>query len=110
MAPVPELAQAIWFGDLMPQESAEKADTERDTEFDRGAYDVRPDDLATIIYPSGTTGESKGVMLTHGNLAANLNVSTTAFSWNRHDSCISFLPLSHITARHADYALLCHGA
>ncbi len=49
-------------------------------------------------------------MLTHGNLAANLNFSTAAFSWDRRDSAISFLPLSHITARHVDYALFCHGA
>ncbi len=103
---VPETTQAIWFGDLMPAE--EKPD--RDPAFDRRAYDVQPKDLATIIYTSGTTGESKGVMLTHGNLAANLNVSTRAFSWGRADSVISFLPLSHITARHVDYALFCHGA
>ncbi len=108
---VPEMSQAVWFGGLMPSEDAsEKTNLERDADFDRRAYDVQPDDLATIIYTSGTTGESKGVMLTHGNLAANLNVSTMAFSWDKQDACISFLPLSHITARHVDYALFCHGA
>ena len=82
---------------------------ERDSNFDRRAYDVQPEDLATIMYTSGTTGEAKGVMLTHGNIASNLNFSTAAFRWDRRDLCISYLPLSHITARHADYALLCHG-
>jgi long-chain acyl-CoA synthetase len=74
------------------------------------SYAVKPQDLATLIYTSGTTGEPKGVMLTHGNIASNLNYSTRAFSWSSNSSCISFLPLSHITARHLDYALFCYGA
>ena len=49
-------------------------------------------------------------MLTHGNIASNLNYSTPTFAWNTDSSCISFLPLSHITARHLDYALFCKGA
>lgn len=102
-------AQAVWFGDWMP-EGVEDARTDRDLAFDRRAYDVQPEDLATIIYTSGTTGEPKGVMLTHGNLASNLNISTADFSWDRSDLSISFLPLSHITARHVDYALFCYGA
>jgi long-chain acyl-CoA synthetase len=71
---------------------------------------VKPEDLATLIYTSGTTGEPKGVMLTHGNIASNLNHSTRTFDWNPASTCISFLPLSHITARHLDYALFCYGA
>ena len=71
---------------------------------------VKPEDLATLIYTSGTTGEPKGVMLTHGNIASNLNHSTQTFDWNPNSTCISFLPLSHITARHLDYALFCYGA
>jgi long-chain acyl-CoA synthetase len=49
-------------------------------------------------------------MLTHGNIASNLNYSTRTFAWSSDSSCISFLPLSHITARHLDYALFCKGA
>ncbi|MGH9616885.1 MAG: AMP-dependent synthetase/ligase [Acidobacteriaceae bacterium] len=105
----PHITQAVWFGDSMPAEEA-SAIMERDSTFDRRAYDVQPDDLATIMYTSGTTGEAKGVMLSHGNIASNLNLSTAAFHWGRQDICISYLPLSHITARHVDYALLCHGA
>ena len=74
------------------------------------SFDVKPEDLATLIYTSGTTGEPKGVMLTHSNIASNLNYSTRDFKWNVNSSCISFLPLSHITARHLDYALFCYGA
>lgn len=103
----PTVTQAVWFGELMPPNDTSE---ERDANFDRRAYNVQPEDLATIMYTSGTTGESKGVMLTHGNIASNLNFSTAGYSWGRQDSCISFLPLSHITARHVDYALLSHGA
>ncbi len=74
------------------------------------SFAVKPEDLATLIYTSGTTGEPKGVMLTHGNIASNLNYSTRTFTWDPDSSCISFLPLSHITARHLDYALFCYGA
>ena len=44
-------------------------------------------------------------MLTHGNLAANINHSTVGIDFREGDCCISFLPLSHITARHLDAAL-----
>lgn len=79
-------------------------------ELEQSARAVRPDDLATIIYTSGTTGEPKGVMLAHGNIAANLNYSTTLFHWDPSHSGVSFLPLSHITARHLDYAMFLYGA
>ena len=93
---------AVRFSSLMAD--ADRA-TGRDAAFDRLAYDVGPDDLATLIYTSGTTGEPKGVMLTHGNIAANINESLAGFDIKADDSCISFLPLSHITARHLDYAI-----
>ena len=70
---------------------------------------VEPDDLATLIYTSGTTGTPKGVMLTHGNIASNLNVSLNMYEFDKDDLCISFLPLSHVTARHLDYALFYAG-
>jgi long-chain acyl-CoA synthetase len=81
-----------------------------DAAFAAMLCEAKPDDLATIIYTSGTTGESKGVMLTHANIASNLNLSTTPFNFGADDRCISFLPLSHITARHLDYALLFRGS
>lgn len=93
---------AVRFSSLIAD--ADKA-TGRDAAFDREAYAVAPEDLATLIYTSGTTGEPKGVMLTHGNIASNINESLSGFSIAADDSCISFLPLSHITARHLDYAI-----
>jgi long-chain acyl-CoA synthetase len=96
-------ADAVLFSSLLSDADARKG--ERDADFDRRAYDVRPEDLATLIYTSGTTGEPKGVMLTHGNIASNINCSTAEFGFLDTDSCLSFLPLSHVTARHLDYAL-----
>ena len=97
------LPDAVTFSSLVAGADAQGA--ERNPAFDAGARAVRPDDLATLIYTSGTTGEPKGVCLTHGNIASNVNYSTAEFGFNSTDSCISFLPLSHITARHLDYAL-----
>ncbi|GGG76171.1 AMP-dependent synthetase/ligase [Edaphobacter dinghuensis] len=87
-----------------------QAKQQRDAAFDAMVKGARGEDLATIIYTSGTTGEPKGAMLTHGNLASNLNVSTDPFKFSDKDSCISFLPLSHVTARHLDYAMMCNEA
>ena len=75
----------------------------RDASFDAQCSGVRPDDLATLIYTSGTTGDAKGVMLTHGNIAANLSMTTEIYHFNANDIAVSFLPLSHVTARHIDY-------
>lgn len=75
----------------------------RDASFDAQRASVRPDDLATLIYTSGTTGDAKGVMLTHGNIAANLSMTTEIYHFNQSDTAVSFLPLSHVTARHIDY-------
>ncbi len=82
---------------------------EPDFSLEAIAKSIKPDDLATLIYTSGTTGTPKGVMLTHGNIASNLSVSLIPFDVGPGDSCISFLPLSHITARHLDYALYFRG-
>jgi long-chain acyl-CoA synthetase len=84
---------------------ADARNLERDAAFDEAARQIQPRDLATLIYTSGTTGEPKGVLLTHGNIASNVNYSLNEFDLGPTDSCISFLPLSHITARHLDYAL-----
>lgn len=89
---------------------ADAKGTERDPVFDARVRSVEPKDLATLIYTSGTTGEPKGVMLTHGNIAANQNYAVADFSFNATDACISFLPLSHITARALDYVMYACGA
>jgi long-chain acyl-CoA synthetase len=66
---------------------------------------IRPDELATILYTSGTTGFPKGVMLSHKNIMENVQnveeiVSAVA---NASDRCLSFLPLNHIFERMVSY-------
>jgi long-chain acyl-CoA synthetase len=99
---------AISLGSLL--EGADAKGNSRNAAFDELLRRVEPKDLATLIYTSGTTGEPKGVMLTHGNVAANQNATAVGFGFNETDSCISFLPLSHITARALDYVMYNHGA
>lgn len=84
--------------------------SDRDPIFDALVTSVRPEDLATLIYTSGTTGEPKGVALTHGNIAANQNFAPQDFHFDISDACISFLPLSHVTARALDYVMYNSGA
>jgi long-chain acyl-CoA synthetase len=78
-------------------------------ELETRARSIGPDDLATIVYTSGTTGTSKGAMLTHGNLASNIQCSMLGFNMHPGQTSVSFLPLCHITARHVDFALIYHG-
>jgi long-chain acyl-CoA synthetase len=70
---------------------------------------MQPNDPATIIYTSGTTGVPKGVMLTHGNMASNIDAFLDPFSFRMGMRCVSFLPLSHVTARSVDMGLLYRG-
>ncbi len=69
---------------------------------------LRPEDPATIIYTSGTTGRPKGVVLTHRNILANIEAAVRAFAIGPDDTCLSFLPLSHVFERVEGYYLMLH--
>jgi long-chain acyl-CoA synthetase len=99
---------AVSFSEVL--RGADQRGSGRDTVFDAMVQSVAPGDLATLIYTSGTTGEPKGVALTHANIAINTSVATRDFGFGVGDACISFLPLSHITARALDYAMFFYGA
>ena len=66
----------------------------------------RADDLAAILYTSGTTGRSKGAMLTHGNLLANARTLHDWWGWQASDVLIHALPIFHV---HGLF-VACHGA
>ena len=57
--------------------------------------DPKPETLAAIIYTSGTSGSSKGVMLSHGNICSNVEATYLLFSIKPSDVFLSILPLSH---------------
>ncbi|HMD75793.1 MAG TPA: long-chain fatty acid--CoA ligase, partial [Terracidiphilus sp.] len=98
---------AIAFSAVMA--GADDRGGEHDPVFDALVRAVEPKDLATLIYTSGTTGEPKGVALTHANLAANQNYAPVDFYFDSTDALISFLPLSHVTARALDYIMYSFG-
>lgn len=66
------------------------------------APEIQPSTLATLLYTSGTTGESKGVMLTQGNFTSNALACMQIFGDASDDLRLNFLPLSHIFARTCD--------
>lgn len=77
--------------------------------FRTAALEAEPDDVATILYTSGTTGDPKGVMLTHNNLWSNVQASSSHLPLTEDDSTMSFLPLSHVFQRMVDYLFFSSG-
>jgi len=77
--------------------------------FDELRNSRKADDLATLVYTSGTTGNPKGAMLTHGNIASNVAAVTQVLGLQEGWVGMSILPLSHILERTADYAYLYRG-
>ena len=85
------------------------ADTaQRAAEYREQALAVKPDEVATLIYTSGTTGDPKGVMLTHDNIYSNVVAGAAQIPFGGDDTCLSFLPLSHIFERMAGHYLMLH--
>lgn len=67
--------------------------------FQEARESVGPDDLASLVYTSGTTGNPKGVMLTHANFASNALLGPYLANIDENDKYLSFLPLSHVFER-----------
>ncbi|MBD3853759.1 MAG: AMP-binding protein, partial [Acidobacteria bacterium] len=79
-------------------------------DFTKMSLGAAPEDTATFVYTSGTTGDPKGVVLSHGNLMAQYDAIRPAIGGAGDGSIsISFLPLSHILQRVVDSLALLHG-
>jgi long-chain acyl-CoA synthetase len=71
---------------------------------------ILPKDIATIVYTSGTTGEPKGVVLTHANILSNVQAMINRYQIGAEDVFLSYLPLCHMFERTCGYyAILLSG-
>lgn len=92
------------------EKGRERAEQLSEEAFRTEALSAGPDDVATILYTSGTTGEPKGVVLTHNNLFSNVTAAGQIIPIDETDNTLSFLPLSHILQRMVDFLFLSKGA
>ncbi len=83
-----------WIGDWLPEEGGETRH-----------LTSAGNDLATIVYTSGTTGRPKGVMLSHNNILSNTEAALKVLATGHDDIFMSFLPLSHTFERTCGYYL-----
>lgn len=80
------------------------------TKLDKAKSSIQPGDLATLLYTSGTTGNPKGVMLSHSNLVSNFLAVRHLTPVHAGDKVLSFLPLNHIYERMLTYTYMYLGA
>jgi long-chain acyl-CoA synthetase len=89
------------FSDVI--ESGKAFDKANPDWFEKSLTSRTPDDLATLVYTSGTTGNPKGAMLTHGNITSNVVTVRDVVPFQAGDIALSILPLSHILERMVDF-------
>lgn len=81
------------------------------TNINRKIDQIKPDDLATIIYTSGTTEEPKGACIMHKNFLFQIDrILPERLSLNKNDTFLSVLPIWHIFEREVNYIVVCIGA
>ena len=89
--------QVISYEELL--KIGEKANQENPDLWESLVNNVSPDDIAILVYTSGTTGPSKGAMINHTNLLYSINTGYDIFDVMEHEEQLSFLPLCHILER-----------
>jgi long-chain acyl-CoA synthetase len=70
---------------------------------------IKPNDLTSILYTSGTTGKPKGVQLSHANIISNIKSVLSVVPVNHTKTALSFLPLSHVFERMVCYLYMAAG-
>lgn len=100
---------SVFFEDFLREElQGDMRDVE--TEYRQRRNDANNEDLCNILYTSGTTGQSKGVMLTYGQYEEGLRVNDAVLPLSEDDVFLNFLPFTHIFERAWCYLGLSEGA
>lgn len=97
---------ALYFEDFV----ALGANLPRQSEVEMRWAEANGEDICNILYTSGTTGDSKGVILTHGQYAATLLANNKCVPLTDRDRVINFLPFTHVFERAWSYLALSVGA
>jgi long-chain acyl-CoA synthetase len=86
-------------GLLTLSEMMARGDEYPEAELEARRAALQPDDLASLVYTSGTSGEQKGVMLSHANFLANVRQCQQVMHFSPDDVLLSVLPLNHVYER-----------
>ncbi len=84
---------------FLEKDGVETLDASVATEFSKLAQEAQPQDLASIVYTSGTTGRPKGAMISHQNFTYELRHTVSALQFRPGDITLTFLPFAHILGR-----------
>ncbi|MFH1830831.1 MAG: long-chain fatty acid--CoA ligase [Pseudomonadota bacterium] len=97
-------AASVSVQDLMCASSSEEM-----KDVERGARSLTADDVATYVYTSGTSGELKGVIITHGMILTEIRATEHVFNFSHNDIGLVCLPLAHVLGRLMQFYQIIHG-
>ena len=101
---------SVYFDDFLNEQLADGVSDDLLNEYKKRLADANDEDLCNILYTSGTTGQSKGVMLTYGMYREGFRVNDAVLPLSENDVFLNFLPYTHIFERAWCYLGLTEGA